>query len=103
MVSDVNQVLSRITQRGEAHLKYIWVESTTAERQALLSATVAVPETRLREWLRERGYRDAADWTPTLASLPGRDILARGDGRNPRYRFAVNPIRLWIEQARPIA
>jgi hypothetical protein len=108
-VSDVNQVLSRITQRGEAHFKYIWAESTTAERQALLgltdllSATVAVPETRLREWLRERGYTDEADWTPALASLTGRDILARGDGRNPRYRFAVDLIRLWIEQARPTA
>jgi hypothetical protein len=107
-VSDVNQVLSRITQRGEAHFKYIWAESTPAERQVLLaltdllSATAAAPETRLREWLRERGYADEADWAAALASLTGRDILARGDGRNPRYRFAVDLIRLWIEQARPM-
>jgi hypothetical protein len=106
-VSDVNQVLTRIIQRGEAHFKYIWAESSAAERQVLLAltdllaGTAGAAETRLREWLRERGYQDEANWEPALAALAGRDIIVRGNGRNPRYRFAVDLIRLWIEQARP--
>ena len=55
----------------------------------------------LRRLLHQRGRDTADDWTHALASLEGRDILARRSPRSQIYRFKVDLIRLWIERTRP--
>lgn len=106
-VADVNQVLTRIVERGEAHFKYIWSESSEAERAVLLGfAELMVGEKPanvedLCTLLHQRG-RDTADhWAQALVSLEGRDILTRRSPRSQIYRFKVDLIRLWIERTRP--
>ncbi|MCA9957438.1 MAG: hypothetical protein KC443_00300, partial [Anaerolineales bacterium] len=106
-VADVNQVLERIVERGEAHFKYIWSESTEEERAVLLGFTELMVGEKpanvedLRRLLHQRGRDTADDWTHALASLEGRDILARRSPRSQIYRFKVDLIRLWIERTRP--
>ena len=47
-VTDVNAVLERIVERGEAHFKYIWSESTPAERLLGLAKSAPAPADRPR-------------------------------------------------------
>lgn len=106
-VADVNYVLERIMERGEAHFKYIWAESSAEERQVLQAAAEllhrqeAVDATDLRTFLRERGCHSDDTWRGALSSLNGRDILTRRDARSSRYRFQVDLVRLWIDRTRP--
>lgn len=111
-VADVNRVLERIVERGEAHFKYIWAESSPEERLVLQGFTelmVGAPSlspkpanvAEVRAFLAKRGHESADDWTQALASLESRDILSRPSARSPLYRFKVDLIRLWIERTRP--
>jgi hypothetical protein len=106
-VVDVDEVLERIVKRGEAHFKYIWAESTGAEREALqglaemLVGAEQVSGRDLRAFLQERGCQSDDQWQRALLSLESRDILMRRGGRNPFYQFKVDLIRLWIDRTRP--
>jgi hypothetical protein len=106
-VVDVNEVLERIVKRGEAHFKYIWAESSQAEREALQGlAELLVGEEQvsgraLVAYLLEQGCRSDDQWERALFSLESRDIVTRRNGRNPLYRFKVDLIRLWIDRTRP--
>ncbi|MCA9979720.1 MAG: ATP-binding protein, partial [Anaerolineales bacterium] len=106
-VTDVDQILRRIVERGEAHFKYIWAESSP-EAQTILRAlteclisTDAVSLKQLQKFLADRWYEWDETWEVALRSLLDRDILARGAIGSSLFRFKVDLIRLWIEQTRP--
>ena len=106
-VTDVDQVLRRIVERGEAHFKYIWAESSVEEQTILraltecLVATEAISTKQLQKFLLDRGYEWGEAWETALRSLLDRDILTRGSIGGSLVRFKVDLIRLWIEQTRP--
>lgn len=106
-VADVDQVLVRIVERGEAHFKYIWAESTEEERLVLRALTELLVNAEtasvneLREFLTERGYSSPNHWSAPLLSLESRDILTRGSVKSQWYRFMVDLIRLWVDATRP--
>ena len=106
-VNDINHILERIVERGEAHFKYIWAESSEEERLVLqgmtelLVGTETVKTNKLHDFLAERGYESDNQWQTALASLEGRDILTRQTAKSPFYRFKVDLIRLWIDRTRP--
>ena len=106
-VMDVDNGLERIVERGEAHFKFIWSESSEDERlvlQALTELLVgadAVNVHDMRTFLADRGYESEDDWAQALLDLEGRDILKRPSAKSPMYRFKVDLIRLWIDRTRP--
>jgi hypothetical protein len=106
-VVDVDQVIERILGRGEAHFRYIWDESSREEQivlQALTELLIShdgVPGKELRSFLAERGHQSSDRWKNALACLTNRDIITAQDPRTPLYRFKVDLIRLWVQQARP--
>lgn len=106
-VADVAQVLERIVERGEAHFKYIWAESTAEERAVLrgLSELLTGPDpagvAKLRACLVDLGYESDDRWERALQSLVDRDILAAQGSQNLLYRFKVDLIRLWVTRTRP--
>ncbi len=105
--ADVEKVLERILERGEAHFKHIWAESSSEERDVLAGLTelthssdsVALHD--LQIFLQERGRQSADSWRSEIDSLVGREILTQVDVRSTRHRFKVDLIRLWIERSRP--
>lgn len=105
---DVDQVAERIIDRGEAHFRYIWDESTADEQRVLqgmaelLACSEGVTAKELRACLEEQGLQSADRWKSALTSLENRDILARNDAKSPLYRFRVNLIQLWLERSRPL-
>ncbi len=106
-VMDVDNGLERIVERGEAHFKFIWSESSEEERlvlQAMAELLVgadAVNVNDMRTFLAERNYHSLDDWQQALLDLEGRDILKRPSVKSPMYRFKVDLIRLWIDRTRP--
>lgn len=106
-VSDVNRSLEEIVQRGEAHFKYIWAESTQQEQEVLQGLTellvskdlVSVNE--LREFLGKCGCYAPDNWNQAIIGLEGRDIITRQSSKQAMYRFKVDLIRLWVERTRP--
>ncbi len=106
-IVDVDQVLGRIVERGEAHFKYIWAESTAAEREVLqgmaelLTNAEVVSVGDLVVFLQERGCKSKDRWQSALASLRGRDILTAPNAKSPLHRFKVDLIRRWIDATRP--
>lgn len=106
-IVDVDQVLGRIIERGEAHFKYIWAESSPAEREVLqgmaelLTNAEVVSVGDLVVFLQERGCKSKDRWQSALASLRGRDILTAPNAKSPLHRFKVDLIRRWIDATRP--
>ncbi len=107
-VTDVDAALEHIIERGEAHFKYIWAESSTQQRLVLLALAelleteeAATPDD-VAALLRKRGRPlDRLELPEALANLESRDILMRSDPRSSLYRFRVDLIRRWIYAARP--
>ncbi|MBE2223103.1 MAG: ATP-binding protein [Anaerolineae bacterium] len=106
-VMDVDNGLERIVERGEAHFKFIWSESSEEERLVLQAITEllvgadAVNVNDMRTFLADRGYDSEDNWAQALLDLEGRDILKRPSAKSPMYRFKVDLIRLWIDRTRP--
>ena len=106
-VADVNNVIERILERGEAHFKHIWAESSTEERDVLRglaelghsNSGAALHD--LLTLLQKRGCQSKDSWQSALKSLVGREILTHSSNRTPRYCFLVDLIRLWIERTQP--
>lgn len=104
--ADVDKVLERILERGEAHFKHIWAESSPAERDVLSALTEltqrgdSAATHDLQVFLQERGRQSADNWRSELDSLVAREILSQVDIRSTRYRFKVDLVRLWIERSR---
>ena len=102
-VADVDAVLERIAERGEAHFKYIWSEADAQERAAMLAlaellahsegasaAEVAALSTR-----RGRPLEDGAALA-ALLRLEVRDIVVRLSPGSERFRFYIDLVRRWI-------
>ena len=107
-VTDIDSALERIIERGEAHFKYIWAESTTAQRLLLLALAerLEVDDAATLEdvsaLLEKRGRPlSATDLSQAASGLESRDILGRSDPRSNLYRFRVDLIRRWIYATRP--
>jgi hypothetical protein len=106
-VADVDRVLERIVERGEAHFKFIWAESTPDEQDVLkglaelMVSAEAVNVSDLRAFLHDRGCESADEWAKALYTLESRDILTRRNAKSPLYRFKVDLIRLWVDRTRP--
>ncbi len=107
-VTDVNQAVERILERGEAHFKYIWSESTDDERELLLASAEllhgskrGVTLAELQAHLAAQGYGSDDEWQAALGSLVGRDILTLSGAKRQLVGFKVDLIRLWIERTRP--
>lgn len=106
-LSDVEKVIERILERGEAHFKHIWAESAADEREVLtglaelLNGRTVVAKTELQAHLHQQGYESADTWQAALDTLSGRDILNVSNERAARYRYKIDLIRQWIERSRP--
>ncbi len=106
--TDVDAVLDRIVEQGEAHFKYIWAESGTQRRLVLL-ALAELLETKdavtlddVAELLRKRGRPlDERELPQALDDLEARDIVMRSGPRSSLYHFRVDLVRRWIYAARP--
>ncbi len=106
--TDVDAVLGRIIEQGEAHFKYIWAESGTQRRLVLLAlaelleAAEAVTLDDVAALLRKRGRPLGDRELPkALDDLEARDIVMRSGPRSSLYRFRVDLVRRWIYAARP--
>ncbi len=106
--TDIDAVLGRIVEQGEAHFKYIWAESGTQRRLTLLALAElletadAVTLDDVAELLRKRGRPlDDRALPQALDDLEARDIVMRSGPRSSLYRFRVDLIRRWIYAARP--
>jgi hypothetical protein len=107
--NDVVEVLDRIVERGEAHFKFIWAESSANERAVLLalSDVLETAETASADDVRAR--LDKCADCPTdipvpqvLDRLEMGDILTRSSPRSNLYRFKIDLIRRWIYATRPV-
>jgi hypothetical protein len=106
--TDINAVLGRIVEQGEAHFKYIWAESGTQRRLALLAlaelleTAEAVTLDDVAELLDRRGRPlDKRALSQALDDLEARDMVMRSGPRSSLYRFRVDLIRRWIYAVRP--
>ena len=105
--TDVDTVLGRIVERGEAHFKYIWAESSEEEQivlrafTELLVGAEAVNIKDLKKFLAERGHQWDEKWDEALLSVQSRDIITSRTAKSALYRFKVDLIRLWIDHTRP--
>jgi hypothetical protein len=106
--TDVDAVLGRIIEQGEAHFKYIWAESGTQRRLVLLAlaelleAEDAATLDDVAGLLRKRGRPlDDRALPQALDDLEARDIVMRSGPRSNLYRFRVDLVRRWIYAARP--
>ncbi len=107
--NDVTEVLDRIVERGEAHFKFIWAESSADERAVLvaLSDVLETAETASADDV--RGKLDKCADCPTEIKVPEvldqlemGDILTRSNPRSNLYRFKIDLIRRWIYATRPV-
>jgi hypothetical protein len=102
-IADVDAVLERIAERGEAHFKYIWAESDPLEQAILLAMAellVHQNQVELEEIisLSDRRGRPLASEKAlsALLRLASRDIVARTGLGSERFRFRVDLVRRWI-------
>ncbi len=107
-VSDVEAALERILERGEAHFKYIWAESTTQQRLVLMALaerleteTTATVED-IAAVLEHRGRPLTCEQiVEALGNTEARDITGHSSPRSSLHRFRVDLIRRWLYAARP--
>jgi hypothetical protein len=107
--NDVVEVLDRIVERGEAHFKFIWAESSANERAVLLALSDVLETAETASADDVRGRLDKCADCPTdipvpqvLDRLEMGDILTRSGPRSNLYRFKIDLIRRWIYATRPV-
>jgi hypothetical protein len=102
-VTDVDTVLERIAERGEAHFKYVWAGADGPERLTMLAlaellvhtdAATAADVAALTQNRRQSLDADAA--LRALIRLESRDIVARTAPGSERFRFRVDLVRRWV-------
>jgi hypothetical protein len=108
--NDVAEVLDRIVERGEAHFKFIWAESTANERLVLLTLadlletaeTASADDVEALLDKRACCLENDAKMPEVLDRLEMGDILTRSGPRSNLYRFKIDLIRRWIYATRPV-
>jgi len=106
--NEVEDVLDRIVERGEAHFKFIWAEASPIERAVLLALAdlLETDETVGVDPVQALLDKRAIDLNGTplikvLDDLEMGDILTRSGPRSNLYRFKIDLIRRWIYATRP--
>lgn len=106
--NEVEDVLDRIVERGEAHFKFIWAEASPTERAVLLALAdlLETDETVGVDPVQALLDKRAIDLNGTplikvLDDLEMGDILTRSGPRSNLYRFKIDLIRRWIYATRP--
>jgi hypothetical protein len=109
-IQDVNHTLEEIVGLGEAHLAFLWGESTKEERAVLMALTrlisVGEPGTRgaIAGLLGEYGLQiDPAKVSKVAKRLVRRDIVREMGPEADCYEFTGDLIRLWIEETKSLS
>jgi len=109
-IQDVNRTLEEIVGLGEAHLAFLWAESTKKERAVLMALTRLIsagePGTRgaIAGLLGEYGLRiDPAEVSEVAKKLVRRGIVREMGPEADCYEFTVDLIRLWIEETKSLS
>lgn len=104
--ADIEQAVSRVMERGEAHFKYIWTESNETQQKMmrlLAEGLVGKRELALGDMsrLNERlcGCEVDENDIAELTRLADRDILFRN---GKLYRFTVPLIEKWVRHTYPM-
>ncbi|MBN1484306.1 MAG: hypothetical protein JXA37_06245 [Chloroflexia bacterium] len=104
-VADVDAVLERIAERGEAHFKYIWDGSDGAARAVLLALAellehgqAATLEEVLELSERRNRSLEREQALSALMRLESRDIMQRKTAGSEWFRFRVDLVRRWISR-----
>jgi hypothetical protein len=109
-IQDVNRTLEEIVGLGEAHLAFLWAESTKKERAVLMSLTQLIsggePGTHgaIAGLLGEYGLQiDPAEVSEVAKRLVQRGIVRDMGPEADRYEFTGDLIRLWIEETKSLS
>jgi hypothetical protein len=108
--NDIEAALDRIVERGEAHFKFIWAESSSNERLVLLTLSDLLETAETASADDVAGLLDkraccldnGATVPQVLDRLEMGDILTRSGPRSNLYRFKIDLIRRWIYATRPV-
>jgi len=108
-IRDVNRTLGEIVGLGEAHLAFLWGESTKEERAVLMALARMIsagePGTcgAIAGLLEEHGLQIAPAEVSALAEgLARREIVRETGPEADRYEFTVDLMRLWIEETKSL-
>ena len=106
--NDIEAVLDRIAERGEAHFRFIWAESSATEHKVLstLANLLETAETVSPDEVQAQLDKQAIDLNGARVGevfdrLEMGDILTRSGPRSNLYRFKIDLLRRWIYATRP--
>jgi hypothetical protein len=109
-IQEVNHTLEEITRLGEAHLAFLWGESTKEEQAVLMALTRLIsagePGTRgaIAGLLGEHGFQiDSSETSEVAERLVQRGITREMGPEADRYEFTVDLMRLWIEGTKSLS
>jgi hypothetical protein len=108
-IGDVNRTLGEIVRLAEAHLAFLWGESTKEERAVLMALTRMIsagePGTcgAIAGLFEEHGLPiDPAEVSALAKALARRELVRETGPEADRYEFTVDLVRLWIEETRSL-
>jgi hypothetical protein len=108
-IEDVNRTLAEIVGLGEAHLTFLWGESSPQEQAVLLALaqllSTGEPGTQgaIAGLLEEFGVQvSRAGIAEAIGQMVRREILQRAEQGSNRYEFTVDLMRLWLEESRSL-
>jgi hypothetical protein len=108
-IGDVNRTLGEIVRLAEAHLAFLWGESTKEERAVLMALTRMIsagePGTcgAIAGLFEEHGLPiDPAEVSVLAKALARRELVRETGPEADRYEFTVDLVRLWIEETRSL-
>jgi hypothetical protein len=108
-VEDVNRALAEIVGLGEAHLAFLWGESSPQEQAVLLALarllSTGEPGTQgaVAGLLEEFGLQiNRAAIAEAISQMVRRELLQRVEQGSNRYEFTVDLMRLWLEESRSL-
>jgi hypothetical protein len=108
-VGDVNAALEDLLTTGEAHFRYLWAESTPAQKQALfalsrMDTAGKVTPADTAKFLVERGIaagqRTIAEACRTLSA---RDIFQEALRPEPVYAWKLGLLGRWVEKSKSLS
>jgi RNA polymerase-binding transcription factor DksA len=103
--ADIEQAVERVLERGEAHFKYIWAESSDPEQKTMrllaeaLVGKIEINAMDLQVFCESCGVTITPEHLAAVNSLASRDIVTR-NGR--LYRFTVPLIERWVRRTYPL-
>jgi hypothetical protein len=108
-IEDVNRTLAEIVGLGEAHLTFLWGESSPQQQAVLLALarllSTGEPGTQgaIAGLLEEAGLQiGPAGIAEAIGQMVRREILQRAEQGSSRYEFTVDLMRVWLEESRSL-